>query len=461
MKISIVTVFPQLYESFTKLSLIARAVENGIVEFNFIQFSDFTDPGKRMDEPTCGPGVGMVIKPSVVQKAIEQCEKKWGTGFKIFFSAQGQKIDQKFLNTFVEELSVLPACESEPNTNHLILVCGRYEGVDSRVEKYYSDLILSIGDYVLMGGDLPAQVFIEGILRLIPGVVGKAESVEKESFQSPFLDYPAFGLPQCWKNKEIPEVVLSGNHAQIDKWRVEESCKKTLLTRFDWLREQELSEKETELCKKFIPNHYVALMHSQVMVSGRVGNTSITSLDIHDIARSSKTYGVENYFIVSKVEDQRKNLKAFLDFWVSSEGKEHNLSRYEAIYNVVSAASLDEVIESIRKKEGKDPLIITTSAKDYKHKQKIDYYSQGAVWEHSRPVLFLFGTAQGLSDEVLDKSDYLLLPIEGFSTYNHLSVRSAAAIVLDRFLGRQQRETYIEMLQNRLKNVKSVDKKVV
>ena len=137
------------------------------------------------------------------------------------------------------------------------------------------------------------------------------------------------------------------------------------------------------------------------------------------------------------------------------------MSRYEAIYNVVSAISLDEVIEVIRKKEGKDPIIITTSAKDYKHKQKIDYCSQDVVWQHDRPVLFLFGTAQGLSDEVLDKSDYLLLPIEGFSSYNHLSVRSAAAIVLDRFLGLQPRTTYIELLQKRLKNIKSVDKKAV
>ena len=207
MKISIITVFPEFYDAFIKLSLVARAIKNGIIEFNFVQFSDLCEPTKRIDEPTCGPGVGMILKPEIVQKAIEQCEKKWGKGLKIFFSAQGQKIDQKILNTLVKNLSTEKSVKDkkiDENQKHLILVCGRYEGIDTRVEKEFSDLSLSIGDYVLMGGDLPAQVFLEGFLRLIPGVVGKIESIEKESFQGPFLDYPQYGLPVEWRDKKIP-----------------------------------------------------------------------------------------------------------------------------------------------------------------------------------------------------------------------------------------------------------------
>ncbi|MFH1644431.1 MAG: tRNA (guanosine(37)-N1)-methyltransferase TrmD [bacterium] len=452
MKISILSVFPEIYDSFIKISLVDRAIKNGIVEFNLIRFSDLVEPKKRMDEPTCGPGVGMIIKPEVIQAAIEQSEKKWGPGFKVFFSAQGQKIDQKILNTFVEEFVGNPLGGNvSKNTQHIILVCARYEGIDDRVEQHYADLVLSIGDYVLMGGDLPAQVFIEAFLRLISGVVGKTESVEKESFQTPFLDYPQFGLPKEWKGEQIPEILLSGDHAKIENWRKEQSCEKTLLNRFDWLRSQELTRAVVDLCNKFIPNHYVALMHTDVIVNNKSGNTSITSLDIHDIARSGKTYGIKNYFVVTKIEDQLKILKEFLNFWLSDIGKEYNLSRYQAVERVLPARSLDDVIKQIREKEGTDPIIITTSAKDFEHKEKIDFNSQGLVWKQKKPVLFLFGTGQGLSDEILQRSDYLLLPIEGLTDYNHLSVRSAAAIIMDRFLGLQPKKTYIEQLKKRLK----------
>ena len=445
MKISIITVFPQIYDSFLKTSLIGRAIDKGIISVNFVQLSDMVQVKERIDEPTCGPGAGMIIKPEVLEKAIESAEEKHGKGFKIFFSPQGKKLDQKFLQKFAskieDDFAESKKIGKAESFDHLILVCSRYEGIDERVEQYYADLSLSIGDYVVMGGDLPAQVFLESFLRFIPGVVGKAESVEKESFSSSFLDYPQFGLPVEFKGLKIPEVVLSGDHAQIEKWRNEQAAKKTIENRFDWFVSSNPSKQDIGLAKKFIPNHYVALMHTQILVKdNQVGNNSITSLDIHDIARSCATYGIKNYFMVTPLEDQQKILKNFLGFWKSDEGKEYNQSRFDAVKAVEYANNFEDVLQKIKEKEGLEPLIISTSAridlvqKDGKP-QLINYFAQNEVFKQKRPILIVFGTAKGLSEQILKRSDYLLEPVVGMTDYNHLSVRSAAAIVLDRWLG--------------------------
>ncbi|MFA5075357.1 MAG: RNA methyltransferase [Candidatus Babeliales bacterium] len=449
MKISIITVFPEFYQEFIKTSLIAKSVENKIIEFNFIRLSDMTLPGQRIDEPVCGPGSGMIIKPEIWQNAIETCINKYGDGVKIFFSPQGKKLTQPILRELTDKIYFKKKnnknlCPIEADLKsqefcdlHLILICARYEGIDPRVEKYYADYVISIGDYVLMGGDLPAQVFIESFLRLIPGIVGRAESVEKESFESPFLDYPEYGLPAEWNGLKIPDIVRSGNHAQIEKWRKEQAAQNTIYKRFDWFASSNPEKADIDLAKKFIPNHYVALMHNNVLIEeNKEGHSSITSLDIHDIARSATTYGIKNYFVVSELEDQQKILNTFLGFWSGEEGKEYNKSRSDAVNIIIPAITLEQVIFHIEKENSAKPIIIATSAKISKFENKlIDYFSQGIIFEQKRPVLFLFGTGKGLSDNILNQCDYILLPINGMTDYNHLSVRSAAAIIFDRWLG--------------------------
>lgn len=447
MKISIITVFPELYDSFLKTSLIGRAVEKGLLEFNLVRLSDLCAPKERIDEPVCGPGTGMIIKPEVIEKAIEICQNKWGQGFKIFFSPQGKKLDQRVLETlsknFFSEKNIQES-ESErsgSNFEHLILVCSRYEGIDERVQEFYADAVFSIGDYVVMGGDLPAQVFLESFLRLIPGIVGKQESVEQESFSGSLLDYPEYGLPVEWNGLKIPEIVRSGNHAEIEKWRKEQAAQKTVLKRFDWFASSEPSLQEIQLARKFIPNHYAALMHTQILVKeGVVGNNSITSLDIHDISRSGATYGIKNYFVVSPLQDQQKVLNTFLDFWKSDVGREYNSSRFEAVSRVIPALTFEEVLSKIKEKEGVDPLIICTSAREVEPEKQIDFFSQGKIFALKRPILLVFGTGHGLSEEILKKSDFVLNPIKGMTDYNHLSVRSAAAIIFDRWLGLNSRK---------------------
>ncbi|HBS47876.1 TPA: tRNA (guanosine(37)-N1)-methyltransferase TrmD [Candidatus Dependentiae bacterium] len=438
MQISIITVFPSFYENFLKTSLVGRAISNNLVRFNIVQFSSFCEPKERIDEPCVGPGAGVIIKPQIVEKAITSCEKQFGKAFKIFFSPQGKVLDQNILNKIAKETTSKPSNENDEKSQkgHIILVCARYEGMDERVETSFADEIISIGDYVLMGGDLPAQVFLEGFLRLIPGIVGKAESVEKESFEGPFLDYSNFGLPETWNNQDIPAVLRSGNHGEIEKWRSENATQKTILKRFDWLRKNVKKEEDMALVSKFIPSHYVALMHSDVVVKSKgCGDTSITSIDIHDIARSAATYGIKNYFVVSRLEDQHMILETFLKFWKSPEGKSYNFSRYNAVSRVEPTKSLDEALQKIETIEGKKPILIATSAQSHSKVPMVDFYSQGKIWEQNRPVLIIFGTGQGLSEELLEKCDYMLGPVRGIPNYNHLSVRSAAAIVLDRWLG--------------------------
>lgn len=443
MKISIITVFPEIHETFLKTSIIGRAIEKGLISFNLIRMADFCQPKERIDEPTAGPGTGMIIKPDIIERAIASCEQQWGQGYKIFFSPQGVKLTQpvfkQLAQTFFAPQNIEPLIEQQPSqksTKHLILICPRYEGMDERVESYYADMVVSIGDYVLMGGDIPAHVFLEGLLRLMPGIVGKWESVEHESFTGPFLDYPEYGLPVEWKGVKIPDIVQSGNHAAIEEWRAQQACEKTKLKRFDWFTSNNPDKKSVQRMAASIPPHYVALMHTQIKLKdGLVGNTSITSLDLHDTARSCATYGVKNFFMVSPLVDQQAIIATFLDFWHSDIGKEYNPSRYHAVNKVKPVHTFADVIADITKQEGKAPVIVATSAKEHPHIQKIDYTQQGIVWKHNQPVLFLFGTGQGLADSLVDQCNFLLAPIRGMTEFNHLSVRSAMAVILDRWLG--------------------------
>jgi tRNA (guanine37-N1)-methyltransferase len=427
MNISILTVFPELYGQFLMTSLPRRAQESGIVSYNLASFFSYCSPKERIDAPTVGHGSGMVIRPEVVQLAVEDKERAHGRAFRIFFSPQGKKLDQTLLEVIASKAQ---------ETNHVMLVAGRYEGMDARVEEYYADLVVSLGDFVIMGGDIPAMVLLEGLLRLIPGVVGKAESVEYDSFKGPFVDYPSFALPVVWQGMTIPEVLRSGDHARIAEWRQNAAIRTTVFKHFGWLQSQLITQEQKAKVKQVMPRHYVALMHTDVMLpDGRSGTTSVTSMDIHDIARSAATYGLENYFVVTPLQDQGEIVKTLLDFWQTGYGIEYNNQRHEAVSLVRLVQSLDDVINVIEHQEKLKPLLIATSARVVDHQNVITFFDQEKVWQENRPVVFILGTGKGLSTAVLERCDFLLEPVDGFTAFNHLSVRSAAAIILDRWLG--------------------------
>lgn len=428
MKISVLSVFPDLYKPFLETSLVKRAQENNLVTISLTDFFSCAKPKERIDAPTFGHGAGMLLKPEIVQKAIEGAENEHGQAFRIFFSPQGKKLNQNILKNIMQKSA---------DKKHIMLVPARYEGMDARVEELYADELLSVGDLVLMGGDIPAMMFLEGFLRLIPGVIGKQESVEHDSFNGPFVDYPEYTEPVTWKGMSVPDVVRSGNHAALEKWRLSSALEKTVFKHFDWLRSCFLTSDQKKMVLSCMPNHYVALLHSNVVLGDqdKVGTTSVTSLDIHDIARSSKTYGIQNFFVVTPLKDQQKIVGTLLGFWQTGYGVEYNKHRHEALKHVHLVSELEEAIAKIYAIEGVKPVIIATSARDINHKEMLTFFDHEIAWKQKRPVLFVFGTGKGLSDEFLSQCDYLLKPVQGFTDFNHLSVRSAVAIILDRWLG--------------------------
>lgn len=427
MNISILSVFPQLYDSFLTTSLIKRASEKGLISPEASSFFSYVAPKERIDAPAFGHGAGMLIKPEVVERAIVDHEGRKGRALRIFFSPHGKLLDQKLLTSLAERAQ---------EAGHLMLVAGRYEGMDARVEEVYADEIVSVGNCVLMGGDIPAMMLLEGLLRLIPDVVGKQESVTCDSFTGPFVDYPSYTEPLVWQGKEVPAILRSGNHGAVNEWRRAQAVERSLETHFAWTRSSELDDEQFKAVARALPSHYVVLMHDEIdLGDDKTGTTSITSIDIHDGARSSRTYGVKNFFLVSSLIDQQMIAKTLLDFWVKGAGVEYNRSRHDAVSRVQIAVSLRETIARIEEIEGVRPLVIATSAKIIPGKQALDYFSQGDVWRQRRPVLLVFGTGKGLAKSAIDQVDYVLGPVKGFSDFNHLSVRSAMAIVLDRWFG--------------------------
>ena len=224
-------------------SIIGRAQSKGLLSVEAINIRDFAEnKHNRVDDYTYGGGAGMLMQAGPVYGAYQSVvEKAQSTPRVIYLSPQGQTFSQSMAEEFAKE-------------EELIFLCGHYEGIDERVlEEIVTDYV-SIGDYVLTGGELPAMVMIDAISRLIPGVLHNDVSAEFESFQDNLLEYPQYTRPEEWHGKKVPEILLSGHHANVEKWRREQSIIRTAQRRPDLLEKAELSEKEKELVKKHLQN---------------------------------------------------------------------------------------------------------------------------------------------------------------------------------------------------------------
>ena len=220
MKFDVLTLFPEMFDA-VKTSIIGRAIAGNKIELNLINIRDFSkEKHKKVDDTPYGGGAGMVIKPDVVYDAYMSLENKKNAKV-IYLSPQGRVLNQKI----IEELS---------KKEHLILLCGHYEGIDQRVIDEIVDEEISIGDYVLTGGEIPAMVLIDSVSRYIDGVL-KNESIKEESFSNGLLEYPQYTRPEVFKGKKVPEVLLSGHHENIQKWREEQSILNTKTKRKDLL----------------------------------------------------------------------------------------------------------------------------------------------------------------------------------------------------------------------------------
>ena len=234
MQFDVLTLFPEMFEPLNE-SIIGRAKEKGLININLINIRDFSkNKHKKVDDTPYGGGAGMVMMPDVVYDAYKSLNPK--DAKVIYMSPQGQKLNQKK----VVELS---------KEKHIILLCGHYEGIDQRVIDEIVDEEISIGDYVLTGGELPAMIVIDSVSRYIEGVL-RDDSTKEESFSEGLLEYPQYTRPEVFNGKQVPEVLLSGHHENIDKWRREQSLINTKKKRPDLLENIELSEKDKRILEK-------------------------------------------------------------------------------------------------------------------------------------------------------------------------------------------------------------------
>ena len=225
MKIDVLTLFPQMFSALNE-SILGRAQSKNLININVVNIRDFSaDKHKKCDDYTFGGGAGMVMMPQPVCDAFDSLDITDDT-LRIFMSPKGKKLDQQL----VKELS---------EKKHLVLLCGHYEGVDQRALDLNIDMEISIGDYVLTGGELPAMVLIDAVSRHIPYVLGSSESAKDESFSDNMLEYPQYTRPQVFRGLEVPPVLLSGNHKKIDEWREEQKKKITLQNRPDLLKKED------------------------------------------------------------------------------------------------------------------------------------------------------------------------------------------------------------------------------
>jgi tRNA (guanine37-N1)-methyltransferase len=223
MRIDIITAVPQIFESPINSSIIKRAREKGIVEIYIHDLHDYAhNKYRQIDDHPYGGGAGMILKPEPIFECIEKLKEEREYDEVIFLTPDGEVFNQKMAN----ELAKL---------NNLILLCGHYKGVDERVREALITKEISIGDYVLTGGELPALVVIDATIRLIPGVLHDIESAMTDSFQTGLLDHPHYTRPAEYRGMKVPDVLLSGNHEAIKKWRYEKALERTLSRRKDLL----------------------------------------------------------------------------------------------------------------------------------------------------------------------------------------------------------------------------------
>ena len=231
MKFDVLTLFPEMFDSLNQ-SILGRAVEKDLININLINIRDFSkDKHKKVDDTPYGGGAGMVIRPDVVYDAYKSIKDE--DAKVIYMSPQGKVLNQEKVKSLSKE-------------KHLVILCGHYEGIDQRVLDEIIDEEISIGDYVLTGGEIPAMVLIDSVSRYVEGVISN-ESTEEESFSNNLLEYPQYTRPEIFNGKQVPDILKSGHHENIRKWRRAESLKNTYKKRPELLQNVNLSDKDKEI----------------------------------------------------------------------------------------------------------------------------------------------------------------------------------------------------------------------
>lgn len=415
MKISIITAFPELMRSYLAASVLGRGIAAGKLDVEVIDIRDFAEGDYRQIDDYCYGSGGMMLMAEPLAKALASVSAETKP-YVVYPSPQGTHLYQEL----VEDLS---------RKENLVIICGHYEGVDERFTQKYVDAEISLGDFVLTGGEMPAMAIVDAVSRLFPGVVGKNSSVTEDSFYSGMLDTPHYTRPAEWRGARVPEVLTNGDAKAIDRWRRRRSVERTLDRRPD-------VAVRAGIMPWLSGGAYVMEVHYPVLDKhGEKSSTAITGMDLHDIARACRTYGIKKYLLVTPLAQQREMAKRIAGHWTSGWGAEYNPDRKEAFSTLKIFASVQKALGWLSEREKKEPFKIATTAKRHAGAQHWLTLKREILRRDHSPV-FLFGTGWGLHDEVMEMADAVMTPITGGSDgWNHLSVRSAVSITLDRFFG--------------------------
>lgn len=321
---------------------------------------------------------------------------------------------------------------------NITILCGRYEGFDARLYEMFPLQPVGVGDIVLNGGETAALAIMEAVARLVPGFMGKEASGEEESFSRGLLEYPHFTRPPELEGCAIPKILAGGDHGAIAAWRRREALATTLARRPQMLDDAPLTREDARVLSE-LPRLGVArsvsfcLTHYPVLLDGhRIGTASLTSLDLHDIARVSCTYGFGPFYVATPLDDQRALCETMLRHWERAGQRGHG-DRLRALNLVRTVGSVEEALANLESESGQQPMLVATSA-NWPKKGRVITCGELRVEASRNPILLLLGTSHGLSPEIVCRCDAVLRPVR-FAGYNHLSVRSAAAILADRIAG--------------------------
>ncbi len=418
MRVTIITAFPEFFDNFLSTSMIGRGVKSGLLHVDIVDLRGFGSGNYRqIDDYAFGGGGGMVLMPEVLGRALESVRSASGNkGYVAYPSPQGDLLSQEMVETLAAQ-------------EHVILICGHYEGLDERFVTQYVDREFSLGDFVLTGGEIPAMALVDAMARLVPGVVGKETAVVEDSFYRGMLDHPHFTRPAEWNGMQAPPELLSGDAAGIETWRRNAAAERTLSRRPDLVARANI--------RPYLPKGvYVALVHHPVLDRrGEATTSAVTGLDLSDIARSCKTYGVDRFLVTTPLASQRELVRTVARHWTEGGGASANPERAKAFGLLKTFSSVERGVEWISKREREAPLLVGTTARS-----RCGAFhwieAKRRMLREKKPVLFLFGTGSGLHEEILSECSFVLTPLSGGDgEYNHLSVRTAAGAVLDRFFG--------------------------
>lgn len=425
--IHLVSLFPEFYTSPLATALLAKAQESGVLAFSHHDPRAFAaDKHHTADDRPYGGGPGMVMLAEPVAQCLRSLPK---AGRMLVMAPSGKPFTQAMARELAQE-------------ENITIICGRYEGLDSRLFEAFPLEPISIGDVVLNGGETASLAVVEAVARLVPGFMGKEASGDDESFSHGLLEYPQYTRPEQWENHAVPEILRGGDHARIQQWRREASLAATLHNRPDLFEEAPLTANDAAWLnaqprRRIGKNLFACLVHYPVLLGEKnSGASSLTNLDIHDIARSSRSYGLGAFYISTPLADQARVLETVLHHWTQGKAAKSHADRAEALRIVHHVNIVEEAVQDIYARTGQKPRVIATSAQWPRDANAPALTpSQVRAWLHEGPVLLCFGTGHGLAPEVLAQCHAALRPLRFSGDYNHLSVRAAAAITLDRILG--------------------------